>query len=903
MIKKDFLCLKSSILQWVAFTAVLTGCFLVQGAQAAIDETMPTSIPKEILDDWKAQGTNIDEIMKEVDEEFKSKCDGSFESACHWRRVSRMKKYPQMETILFAKHHNLGGTAVGFWVNLGSGSNACTDSRFAAKGSLCLLKFENYYSQFKEILTKTNAAIKDPCISLDGKKVVYAVSGNTNNSGWRLYEMQIDKPGSEKQLTFNPSGLTVSDFEPCYLPNGDIMFSSSRCFGVIDCGWQATTNMYVMDSTGKYMRRLGYDQVHTCYPVLCPDGTILYTRWEYNDRDVSNVMGLFSMNPDGTAQTEVYGNQTTWPQTFIHGRPVPGAPTKFFAVASGHHGEYSGEVFICDNLDTTNGTKNITMISPPRTTETRDKNDTWAMGGVWRNSVNPYPLDEKWYLVGYREENKMTSFMDGVSSGKYRIYLKSVDGKSRELLAWSDQSLHRPVLVAPWKAIWGQEPVKKADMTNYNDSMGSFTMNDVYYGAGMKGVDKKSRVAKSLRVIALRYRVAGACDQGYADMVMGPQPSGVVFGAPTINPIATGGCSWEAKQVLGEAKIYEDGSAAFKVPARVPLYFEVLDSNGCMIAGMRSWATLMPGESFPCYGCHENRKQAPPVPGSFMAGAAGIQELSKPLGIEGKPFDYKEMVEPIIQKNCASCHTSGHKSGFDLSSGTSKLAKKDFSKSYLALTKGLKATLKSGVGVTASNKAVCITSIFSQPEQMPPYSYGSTQSGMIKNLLKGHNDVKLSDKDFKILACWIDLECPHSGKYDSYMSSGDASKYKSLEATAQKWYDIEAANCSDWAKVQQVSVMPDNFDNFNTVKAVTVAKRFNIGYLPTERALVIVNASQGNLILVDLKGTVVSRINLTDMNASGNVTIALSSALSTGVYIAKLTGVNGIEQAKITVTK
>jgi hypothetical protein len=862
---------------------------------------MPASIPKEILDDWNAQGKDINKIMSEVAEEYKSKCDGSFESACHWRRVSRIKKYPQMETILFAKHHNIGSTAVGFWVNLGS----VGDDQFQAKGALCLLKFENYYSQFKEILTKTDAAIKDPCISLDGKKVVYAVSGKSKNSGWRLYEMEIDKPGSEKQLTFNPSGLTVADFEPCYLPNGDIMFSSTRCYGVIDCGWQQTTNMFVMDGNGKYMRRLGYDQVHTCYPVLCGDGSVVYTRWEYNDRDVSNVMGLFSMNPDGTAQTEVYGNQTTWPQTFIHGRPVPGSPTKFFAVASGHHGDYSGEVFICDNLDTTNGTQNITMISPPRKTESRLQNDSWAMGGVFRNSINPNPLDEKWYLVGYREETKAASSMtDGVPTGKFKIYLKSVDGTSRELLAWADQSLHTPVMVAPWKAIWGQEPVKIADKTNFSDSMGSFTMSDVYYGAGMKGVDKKSGVAKSLRVIALRYRVAGACDMGYGEMANASfKPSQVDFVAPTINPIATAGCSWEAKQVLGEAKIYEDGSAAFKVPARVPVYFEVLDSNGCMIAGMRSWSTLMPGESFPCVGCHENRKNAPP-PGGGMANAAGLQSLDKPLGIEGKPFSYPEMVEPIIQKHCASCHTTGHKSGFVFTSGTSSFYNKKFTNSYLSLTKGLKGSYSATVGVTASNKAVCITSIFSQPEQMPPYSYGSTQSGMIKALLKGHNDVKLTAKELKILACWIDLECPHSGTYDSDLSDdADKTTYKKLEQTAQKWYDIEAKNCAEWANVQQVSAMPDNFDNFNTVKAGTVTKRFNIGYLPTERALVIANASQGNLILVDLKGTVVSRINLTDMNASGNVTITLSSALSTGVYIAKLAGVNGIEQAKVTVTK
>lgn len=863
------------------------------GANAAIDEAMPTSIPKEILDDWKAQGGTAEEIKASLPAEYAAKCDGSFESACHWRRVYRMKQFPQMETIMFAKHHNIGGIAVGFWVNLGSGQNLTSDDQFAAKGSLCLLKFSNYYSQFTEIFKKSDMCVKDPCISLDGKKVVFAMSSG-QGKGYLLYEMKIDDPSSVKQLTFNPPGAIVSDFEPCYLPNGDIMFSSSRCFGVIDCGWQAVTNMFIMDSTGKYMRQVGYDQVHTCYPVLCPDGTVLYTRWEYNDRDISNVMGLFSMNPDGSHQTEVFGNQTTWPQTFIHGRPVPGNPNKFFAIASGHHGHYCGEALVIDNHEATNGPEHVTMISPPRKTETRDKNDDFAFGGIYRNSAYPYPLNEEWYLVSYREENQLNSLSRIGNTGKFKIYLKSVDGKSRELLAWADQSLNTPVVVAPWKEIWGSEPFRIAPKANYNDSMGVFTMNDVYYGEGMKGIDKKSGVAKSLRVIKLKYRVSGACDQGFAGQVLGGKPSNVIFSAPNICPVSLWGASWDAKEVLGEAKIYEDGSASFKVPARTPIYFQVLDSNGCLIAGMRSWSTLMPGETFSCYGCHENKKKAPPTPATNMAAAAGVQELDKSLGIEGKPFDYVKFVQPILDKHCVNCHGANHKSGFDLRGDlvSNSSAKKSFARSYTSLLKG--------IGASKSNKAINITSIFSQPPQLPPYSYGSNKSGMIKNILAGHNNVKLSANEIKILATWIDLEAPHAGTYDAYMSQSDAQKYKSLEATAQKWYDIELQNIKDLAKTQITAVIPVDF---SSEKAVPVANRFIIGYLPAARALVLKNSCQGNLILVDLRGKVVSRHNLSKLQVNDNATISLPASLSTGVYVARLEGVNGIEQAKITITK
>lgn len=885
MIKKVFFTPKFSFLRGALFTALAAVVFLTPGAKAAIDETMPAGIPQQIIDDWKAQGGTADEIKASLPTEYAAKCDGTFNSACHWRRVYRMKQFPQMQTILFARHHNIGSTAIGFWVNVGSSD--VTDANFATKGALCLLKFDNYYSQYKEILTKSDMAVKDPCISLDGKKVCFAMSPG-KSKGWLLYEMKIDDPSSVKQLTFNPSGLTVADFEPCYLPNGDIMFSSTRCFGVIDCGWQATSNMFVMDSTGKYIRRLGYDQVHTFYPVLRADGSVLYSRWEYNDRDVSNICGLFSMNPDGCHQTEVFGNQTTWPMNIFQGRPVPGNPNKVFAIAGGHHGEYSGEVCVLDIASGSNGPEYVSMISPPRKTESRDK-DAMALGGAYKNSGYPYPLNDQWYLVSYREENKLATF-GSISTNKYNIYLKSIDGKSRELLAWGDQSLHTPELVAPWKDIWGSNPVKIAKQVNYNDSMASFTMQDVYYGAGMKGVDKKTGVAKTLRVIALNYRVAGACESGTAGQVMGSQPSDVIFAAPTICPVSIYGGSWEAKEVLGEAKIYEDGSAAFKVPARRPVYFEVLDSNGCMIAGMRSWSTLMPGETFSCYGCHESKVVAPPPAGIAMAGAP--KPLDKPLGIEEKPFDFKNFVQPIFDKNCVSCHKANHTSGFDLSGDLEydSGAKKSWTKSYKSLMKN--------ICNTRSNKAINITTIFSQPPQIPPYTYGSTKSGMIKDVLAGHHDVKLTANEIKILACWIDLEAPFAGTYDSYMKTADAQNYQSLETTAKKWYDIEAKNIKDL--IANTGVTPDDH---GSVKAVALTERLSIRYLAKERALVLKSFSHGNLILVDLKGKVVSHFKLSNQHNKGNITYTLPVSLSTGLYIARFESANGIEQAMISITK
>ena len=80
------------------------------------------------------------------------------------------------------------------------------------------------------------------------------------------------------------------------------------------------SNLYTCDRDGRFLRRLGFDQVHTNYPTVLPDGRIIYTRWEYNDRGQMFPQGLFQMNPDGTGQTEYYGNNSWFP-TSLAARP------------------------------------------------------------------------------------------------------------------------------------------------------------------------------------------------------------------------------------------------------------------------------------------------------------------------------------------------------------------------------------------------------------------------------------------------------------------------------------------------------------------------------------------------------------------------------------------------------
>ena len=77
------------------------------------------------------------------------------------------------------------------------------------------------------------------------------------------------------------------------------------------------------------------------------------------------------------------------------------------------------------------------------------------------------------------------------------------------------------------------------------------------------------------------------------------------------------GISWSLgvdphrKKVYGVAKVHEDGSAYFTVPAEQNLFFQALDEDFMALQEMATFINLMPGEQRSCIGCHEPRKGAP----------------------------------------------------------------------------------------------------------------------------------------------------------------------------------------------------------------------------------------------------------------------------------------------------
>ena len=640
--------------------------------------------------------------------------------------------------------------------------------------------------------------VRDPDVSADGTKLLFSMK-RYEDDDFHIYEMDLtSKDFSYKQLTF---GSGVADFECMYLPNGEILFQSSRAVQTVDCWKTPVSNLYKMSADGTNIVRLGYDQVHTTYPTLTEDGRVIYTRWDYNDRTQMWIQGVFQMNPDGTNQTELYGNNSNFPTSLLHTRQIPGEPTLYVSIAAGHHTLQGGKLCLVDVSKARDGADCISFPFPDAATEKRDNVDAYGQSGAIYKY--PYPISATQYLVSY----SATGWAADKWSTPFDIVLME-EGSEEQIVICEGSSVYPASQIVPVKT---RDVFVRPSMVDYSKSTGTYYVGDVYQGEAMEGIERGT--VKQLRVVALDYRA-------YAVGATIASGSGT---ADPFTPIATGNGSWDVKVVLGVATVYEDGSALFSVPSETPVYFQLLDADGNVIQTMRSWSTLMPNEIYSCVGCHEDNNTAPPASATTtMALKAGVETLEpESWQLETDPdldpyttdkgFDYLEVVQPILDANCVSCHNNKRasydmievskmrESGVNVSSetdtgdnpfslegdniGSSRMSRY-FPLSYLVLTGSVATSGVQWVG-NANNNYTHWLSSMSAPEIQQPASFGALVSNLTNMLNEGHHGVWLSDAEYRAIAAWIDLCVPAYGTYDAN-NHWDASEMREAEEEQNK---------------------------------------------------------------------------------------------------------------------
>jgi hypothetical protein len=567
---------------------------------------------------------------------------------------------------------------------------------------------------------------RDPEISADGQRVVFAMRKSITDD-YHIYEINVDGSGL-KQLT---SLKGVSDIDPVYLPDGKIVFSSTREPKFCMCNIHIMVNLYRMDADGANIHQIGKSTLFEGHGSVMDNGSILYDRWEYTDRNFGDAQGLWLTNPDGTMHSIFYGNNTSSPGGVIDGRQIPGT-SKVIATFGSCHDVAWGALAILDRNKGVDGAEPVAHIWPASARNLIGKGNYDTFKKVNPKYEDPFPLADAKTLAGSGKY-----FLCSRTTGKTQaIFLIDVFGN--EVLVHQEQG--GMSCFDPMPLVSRQKGVARPDQRDFENKNGTFYVQDVYEGTHMKGV-KRGEV-KFLRVVTTPEKRSW----------IEPRWSGGGRQSPGVN-----WHSLEAKEILGTVPVEDDGSAYFEVPSDVFFHFQLLDKDGKMIQSMRSGTIIQSGERQGCIGCHESRVGAPPV------ATTGLKALMRPpskMGEgygAGRPYNYLAEVQPVFDKHCVSCHDFGKPAGDKVNlAGDKGLV---FNASYLDLHR------KKIVKVANAGPA----------QTLPAKAWGSHASKLTAHL-QGHKEVKLTAEEKMRVYTWMDINGVYYPTYDCAFPENQAGR-------------------------------------------------------------------------------------------------------------------------------
>ena len=566
----------------------------------------------------------------------------------------------------------------------------------------------------RQILDSSKGQILSYDLSFDGQELLVAWR---QGGHYQIYRMNVD--GSNlKQLTEGDH----DNFDPVWLPDGDIAFLSTRTPLVAYCWTSYCGVVHRMKPDGSNVERISFNYLNDFTPSLMNDGRLLYGRWEYVDRPAIPIQGLWALNPDGTKLEEWFGNRVLGPATFIEARAVPGSSVKVLCTMTGHNGTLSGAVGLLDRQYGLNAQASIRNLTPEiNAGSVRDSNN-----GPRGPYMTPYPLDQNHYLVSragtiYIRDMAVTSEARilPVRDGMIFTYAQPLRPRPAPPVRRS----HSPEEPTPWATVYVQ---------------------DVY--GGLEPYVKRGEIKRIMVVEELA------------------KPSiGKSTGFGFQRPVVSCGATYVPKKVWGFANVTEDGSAAFQVPAQTPIYFLPLDEKGRVVQRMRTFTHLAPGEVQGCVGCHDSHVKAPSVLPTRQSLRRPVQTLTPPeWGVRG--FSYASIVQPVLDRHCTKCHNArSAPKNIDLSGDRTKW----FNVSYDVLAYE-NSDLKRG-----GSPYVSWISTMNGAErnilEIAPKTWGSPKSKLADIVLSGHPDqagmprVNLSANERQRILAWIDLNAPYYG--------------------------------------------------------------------------------------------------------------------------------------------
>jgi hypothetical protein len=503
--------------------------------------------------------------------------------------------------------------------------------------------------------------IRDVDVNFDGTKVIFSMRVIEDPDAdplptWNIWEYDIATNALRRIITSDTIAEEGHDIMPHYLPDGRIVFTSTRqrqsrailldenkpqFAAQVEAGpEQPAFLLHVMDEDGVNINQITFNQSHDLDPSVLNDGRIIYTHWEQALQGTQ--MDLYVIRPDGSERQLLYGAhshatgtvdpETNEPSTIQFLQPRAMQDGRTLALIRPFEGTNEGGDLVL--IDTSSYVDNTRGSSPA-------------------NAGLPGPAQMRALPTDVRT-------IPGPSpGGRYRSAAPLFDGTNRLLVSWSqcrlieeerivpctaerlNDTVNLPVEAPPLYGIYVYDVRDNTQKPIVTPQEG-FIYTEVVAGAlrplppvildRVAGVDYPDELlTESAGVLSIRsvYDVDGVdtapggitaisnpSNDEYADRPARFLRIEKVVSQPDedtreIRNSAFGvaGRRFGMREILGYAPIEPDGSVLVKVPANVALAISVLDENGRRLPGTlgarhSSWLQVMPGETLECNGCH-----------------------------------------------------------------------------------------------------------------------------------------------------------------------------------------------------------------------------------------------------------------------------------------------------------
>ena len=501
--------------------------------------------------------------------------------------------------------------------------------------------------------------VKDVDASVDGKRVVFAMRGpmaanqqQKNAPSWRIYQyvLATDSVAPVIDPATDPDPPTVNDISPHYLPDGRIVFSSTRqsqSQGVLldegkpqfvannEANNEPNFVLEVMNADGTGVHQISFNQSDDRDATVMQSGRILFTRWD-NAPGGSGGMHLYSSNPDGTDMELYYGANSH----------MTGTNNTAVQFLKPHEMQNGGIMALMRQFSKTDFGGDIVIINGNQFVENMQALAA-SVGATGPAQTRATP-------------NNVSTIPGPSPGGRFNSAYPLWDGTNRILVSWeqcrvlntdgsigpcSDAALSNanvqiaPPLYSVWMFDPGQntllpvmQPVEGVMVTDVVATQPRPLQNIIL--DKLPGVDlSQDLVNANVGVIDIKsvYDFDGADTtpssiKTMADPAATPaaaRPARFVrvtkaVSLPDRTVVDLSGDAFGAsnfmREIVGYAPVEPDGSVKIRVPADVAFSLQVLDANGRNISpGLNVWLQAIPGEVVQCNGCHKTPTMASPL--------------------------------------------------------------------------------------------------------------------------------------------------------------------------------------------------------------------------------------------------------------------------------------------------